>query len=75
VGVGAISSLDDFQEGLNGLVNILLETRCRRRLTWALGALLFNSMAMVAKRIICTVAPLAYQKGPETPYLYAIPED
>jgi len=31
-------------------------------------------MAMVAKSRICTVAPLAYQKGPETPYLYAIPE-
>jgi hypothetical protein len=32
-------------------------------------------MAMVAKRRICTVAPLAYQYGPETPYLYATPED
>ena len=32
-------------------------------------------MAMVANRIICTVAPLAYQKGPETPYLYATAED
>ena len=32
-------------------------------------------MAMVAKSKICTVAPLAYQNGPETPYLYAIPED
>ncbi len=32
-------------------------------------------MAMVAKSRICTVAPLAYQNGPETPYLYAIPDD
>lgn len=31
-------------------------------------------MAIVANNRICTVAPLAYQKGPETPYLYAIPE-
>jgi len=45
------------------------------RLTWALGALLFNSMAMVANSRICTVAPLAYQYGPDTPYLYATPED
>lgn len=29
---------------------------------------------MVAKSKICTVAPLAYQKGPETPYRYAMPE-
>jgi hypothetical protein len=39
-----------------------------------LGALLFNSIAIVANSRICTVAPLAYQKGPETPYRYAIPE-
>lgn len=34
----------------------------------AFGALRFNSMASVAKRRICAVAPLAYQNGPETPY-------
>ena len=39
-----------------------------------MGALLFNSIAMVAKSRICKVAPLAYQKGPETPYRYATPE-
>lgn len=32
-------------------------------------------MAMVAKRMIWTVAPLAYQNGPLTPYLYATAED
>lgn len=31
-------------------------------------------MARVANKIICTVAPAAYQNGPETPYLYAILE-
>lgn len=31
-------------------------------------------MARVANKIICTVAPEAYQNGPETPYLYAIAE-
>lgn len=41
----------------------------------ALGALRFNSMASVANSKICTVAPEAYQKGPETPYLYATPDD
>ena len=46
-----------------------------RRLTCALGALLFNSIAIVANNKICTVAPLAYQNGPETPYRYAIPDD
>jgi len=35
--------------------------------TCAFGALLFNSMAMDANRRICTVAPEAYQNGPETP--------
>ena len=34
-----------------------------------------SSIARVAKRRICTVAPLAYQKGPLTPYRYATPED
>lgn len=29
---------------------------------------------MVANSKICTVAPLAYQNGPETPYRYATPE-
>jgi hypothetical protein len=33
----------------------------------ALGARLFNSIARVAKSRIWTVAPDAYQKGPETP--------
>lgn len=33
----------------------------------AFGALLFNCTASVAKSNICTVAPEAYQKGPETP--------
>lgn len=42
---------------------------------WALGALRFNSIASVAKRITCTVAPLAYQKGPLTPYEYATEDD
>lgn len=41
----------------------------------ALGAFLLSSMASVANNKICTVAPLAYQNGPETPYLYAIPDD
>ena len=41
----------------------------------ALGALLLSSIARVAKSRICTVAPLAYQKGPLTPYRYATPED
>jgi hypothetical protein len=40
----------------------------RHGLTCAFGALLFNSMAMDANNKICTVAPEAYQKGPETPY-------
>lgn len=35
--------------------------------TCAFGALLFSSMAMEANKRICTVAPEAYQKGPETP--------
>lgn len=34
------------------------------RKVWAFGALRFNSIARVAKRRICTVAPEAYQKGP-----------
>lgn len=34
------------------------------RNVWALGALRFNSIARVAKRRICTVAPEAYQNGP-----------
>lgn len=33
----------------------------------AFGDRRFSSMARVAKRRIWTVAPLAYQKGPETP--------
>lgn len=41
----------------------------------ALGALRFSSIARVANSRICTVAPEAYQKGPETPYLYATPDD
>lgn len=41
----------------------------------ALGALRFSSIASVANSRICTVAPEAYQKGPETPYLYATPDD
>jgi hypothetical protein len=44
------------------------------RKVWALGALLFNSIAILANNRICTVAPEAYQKGPETPYLYATAE-
>jgi len=40
----------------------------------ALGARLFNSMARVANRMIWTVAPAAYQNGPDTPYLYAMAE-
>jgi len=40
-----------------------------------LGALLFNSIAIVANSKICTVAPLAYQNGPDTPYLYAMADD
>ncbi len=32
-------------------------------------------MAKVAKSKIWTVAPEAYQKGPDTPYEYATPED
>jgi len=45
------------------------------RKVWALGARRLSSMARVAKSRICTVAPEAYQKGPETPYLYAMPDD
>lgn len=41
------------------------------RNVWALGALHFSSIAIVANKMICTVAPEAYQKGPETPYWYA----
>jgi hypothetical protein len=37
-------------------------------LTWALGARLFSSIATVANSRIWTVAPAAYQSGPETPY-------
>jgi len=33
----------------------------------AFGALRLSSMAKVANKMICTVAPEAYQKGPETP--------
>ena len=35
----------------------------------------FSSIASVAKRITWTVAPDAYQKGPDTPYLYATLDD
>lgn len=45
------------------------------RNVWAFGAFLFNSMAKVANRMIWTVAPEAYQKGPDTPYRYATPDD
>jgi hypothetical protein len=38
------------------------------RYVWALGARLLSSMARVAKRRIWTVAPDAYQNGPDTPY-------
>ena len=41
----------------------------------AFGALRLSSIAKVAKSKICRVAPLAYQKGPLTPYRYATPED
>jgi hypothetical protein len=40
------------------------------RKVWAFGARRFNSMARVANRMICTVAPDAYQNGPETPLDY-----
>ena len=48
--------------------------RITSRKVCAFGAFLFNSMASVANNKICTVAPDAYQKGPLTPYLYAMPE-
>jgi len=32
-------------------------------------------MARIPKRRICTVAPAAYQKGPERPYLEATFDD
>lgn len=53
------------------------------RKVWALGAFFFSSMAIVANKMIWTVAPLAYldnvntfrfhvgltyQNGPDTPY-------
>jgi hypothetical protein len=43
-------------------------TTSEERLTWALGARRFNSIATVAKSNICTEAPAAYQSGPDTPY-------
>jgi hypothetical protein len=65
MGGSSISSLDSFQECLS-----LLATKMSLRghtHTCAFGALLFNSIATVANNRICTVAPEAYQKGPETP--------
>merc|ERR1719158_783206 len=41
----------------------------------AFGALRFISMARMPKRRTWIVAPLAYQKGPETPYVHATFED
>lgn len=40
-------------------------------MVWIAGHLRLISMARMAKRMICTVAPAAYQKGPDTPNLYA----
>ena len=40
-----------------------------------LGAFFLISMARIPKRRICTVAPAAYQKGPERPYLEATFDD
>lgn len=71
----AISCLDDFEKCLVPLVFFILSYGRASGLTCAFGALLFSSMAIVAKRRICTVAPLAYQNGPDTPYLYATDED
>lgn len=56
------------------------KTRCARaphlaltisQTVCALGAFRLISMAMIPKRSTCTVAPLAYQKGPLTPYCHA----
>ncbi len=41
--------------------------RMTSRNVCAFGAFFLSSIATVANRRICTVAPLAYQKGPETP--------
>jgi hypothetical protein len=43
--------------------------RMASRNVCALGAFRLSSIAKVAKRMTCTVAPEAYQNGPETPYL------
>lgn len=71
----AVSSLDDFEKSLVRLALSLLLYSDFKKLTCALGARLLSSMAIVAKSRICTVAPLAYQNGPETPYLYATDDD
>ncbi len=42
---------------------------------WAVGALRLISTARMANSSTCTVAPLAYQKGPDTPNLKATLED
>lgn len=44
------------------------------RKVWALGARLLSSMAILANNRIWTVAPEAYQNGPDTPYLYETAE-
>jgi len=75
VGNRAISSLDYLEKSLLPLESFIALVSSFEGLTWALGALRLSSMAMVAKRIICTVAPLAYQNGPDTPYLYDTAED
>jgi len=46
-------------------------TRTTSSIVCIAGHLRFTSMAKMAKRMICIVAPAAYQKGPETPNLYA----
>ena len=42
---------------------------------WEEGARFFNSRAITAKRMICILAPAAYQNGPLMPYLYATVDD
>lgn len=73
MGNSAISRLDAVP-GIYQSPDLILDDYTRintytSRKVCALGALLFNSIARVAKRRIWTVAPDAYQNGPETPYL------
>lgn len=44
-------------------------------MVWMAGHLRLISMASTAKRITWIVAPAAYQKGPDTPYLKATLDD